>query len=390
MKPTRTASGVARRDRRVLVLDEGWIATPYFADGLKGAGYQPHVYTSGDLAMTDSQHRLPPVESSEYIDAVGALWHSQQFDRVLPLTEAIFYRIWDAMPTWEANVFPRTQQWQRDLLRDKSRLSDFVAERGVRTPALRRAGSADEVHAAATALGLPLVVKGTTGSAGATVFFVDSESAALDHIREATPLGETPPFLQQVIDGPTFLVAGVFHDGDPVRLYAAEMAEVYPARTGPSIRHRTTGDESLINAALSVFRALRWTGIAQSDWVRSAEGCYYFLEVNPRPWASITAPAAAGVDLFTPFAALLDGRSVPADLAFKKDLDTALFPQYLRARVEQHGVGSHALRRLLSDRRIWEGIPWRRPRLALQLAQRMYWSWRKRTRHTHTPRPRSD
>jgi hypothetical protein len=93
------------------------------------------------------------------------------------------------------------------------------------------------------------------------------------------------------------------------------------------------------------------------------------LEVNPRPWASIAQARAAGVDLFTPFAAMLAGRVPAADLRFTPGRDSLVFPRYLLSPAYHSFAGlRRGLRDLLGD----PGLDWRHPRHALHNLLRMH------------------
>ena len=112
------------------------------------------------------------------------------------------------------------------------------------------------------------------------------------------------------------------------------------------------------DAARRVFRLLEWTGFASADFVRGRDGRYYFLEVNPRPWGSIAAAADAGVDLFTPYVALLRGETVVPDLHCRDGVVSTLFPQRMTSRIRPGQL--HSLLRALVDPASWRAIPWRR------------------------------
>src|SRR5206468_2792293 len=103
--------------------------------------------------------------------------------------------------------------------------------------------------------------------------------------------------VQEYIAGATWLFGGVFHDGRALRIYAGEKLELYPPRVGPAIRMRSDDHAALVATGQRVLGELRWTGLASADFIRRGDGSYVLLEVNPRPWGSLAAARAAGVDL---------------------------------------------------------------------------------------------
>ncbi|MEO6828416.1 MAG: hypothetical protein ABI164_01300, partial [Acidobacteriaceae bacterium] len=120
-------------------------------------------------------------------------------------------------------------------------------------------------------LGLPIVVKGAVGTGGSTVRLAHTMDEVLAAIAKISREGSC--FLQQHIVGPTFLVGGLFRDGEPLRLYAGGKTEcAHP--TGPSLRLRSERNDKLMAEALAVFRANRWTGLASVDMMRGADVKY--------------------------------------------------------------------------------------------------------------------
>lgn len=373
----------------IILLDEGWDATPYVAVGLRNAGCAVHIVTSTLLESQDvtflgpaiTREAVPPVGSETYIRAIEAAIASRPTASVLALTEAILYRIWDANPCWQQRLYPVSSPWQQELLRDKARLSDYVGRAGIRIPAQRSIPSAASVGPAIQALGLPVVVKGGVGVAGSSVRIASTAEEAVAAANEISKRGNC--FLQEHISGPTFLVGGLFHDGKPIRIYSGEKIEsAHP--TGPSLRLRSECDPALISLALAAFRALRWSGLAAVDIMRGRDGNYYFLEFNPRPWGSIGAAAQAGVNFFHPLASLLSGQMPTPNLYFARGMQTTLFPQVAKARVRRGGIRSLAC--MVREPRIWLSAPWHDPGLAVHLARQVWWSWLNGTRASKSAR----
>jgi hypothetical protein len=182
---------------------------------------------------------------------------------------------------------------------------------------------------------------------------------------------ETNCFLQEYINGHTYLAGGVFEEGRPIRFYAAKKAAQHPPGIGPSIRLQSAYDDLLIETALRVFLELRWSGLASLDFVRRQDGVYLFLEVNPRPWGSIAAAESADVDLFSPFAQLLRGEAPEVDLTFRSGVEFTVFPLYLIS--GKQWKNARVPRSILGDLSGPQGRPWRNPRLALHLLRRLYW-----------------
>ena len=351
----------------VLLVDEGWVQTIYVARALERAGFHVTVCTANGGTAAYRRRSVdwqsaPTVASGELVPYLERIITA--FDRVLPLTEAVMAALWSASPHWSDRIFPATTAEQRALLADKHVLLEYMAACGVAIPHQQRLEPALDLDA----LGLPLVVKGATGSGGERVWIAETR-AELDDACAHARSERGPWSIQEYIPGPTFLVGGLFVDGRPLRLYAAEKLAQHPPRTGPAIHVRSVHDADLLASALHVFHELRWTGIASADFIRRRDGQFVLLEVNPRPWGSIASAASAAVDLFTPFAELLAGGAPRAELDYTAGDDCLIFPRYLLAPAYR---SSRGLLQIVRDLRGEQGAEWRAPGFALHLVQRLY------------------
>ncbi|MGH2899814.1 MAG: ATP-grasp domain-containing protein, partial [Solirubrobacteraceae bacterium] len=309
----------------------------------------------------------PTLESPTLLPYLDQLMNETPFDCVLPLTEAGMFRLWDASPAWAAQIFPSTAAWQRRLLRDKYTLSGLLAARSIDVPRHQRLCPDADPAALARELGLPLVVKGATGAGGARVAIVETVAELARAMQRARSMGGAWG-VQELVDGPTVLFGGVFHDGRALRIFAGEKLEQYPRRTGPAIRMRSLADPALLELGTRILGALRWTGFASVDFIRRGDGRYTFLEVNPRLWGSATAARSAGVDLFTPFAAMLAGELPAPELAFAADQDARIFPRYM---LSPSCWRPRGVLRFVRDLLGAEGRAWRHPGLLCHLASNL-------------------
>jgi len=367
-----------RRHCRVLLLDEGWLQTSELASALEAAGLAVTVVTADGSTASFRRggvtwRSAPTAASTRFVPHLDQLMREAVFDHVLPLTESVFYRLWDARLDWNDHIYPAVEEWQCRLLRDKHLMVEHMAARGIAVPRQRRLAGLS-VTAIARELGMPIVIKAATGVGGNHTWIAETTGELARAIDRAQRLGGAWA-AQELLAGPTCLVGGVFHHGRPLRLYAAEKLEQHPPRTGPAIRLRSDSDPALVEGALQVFRELRWTGFASADFIRRRRGSYAFLEVNPRPWGSLAAARSAGVDLFAAFVALLAGDVPAADLAFAADRDCHVFPRYLLSPRYWRPRGAvRALRDLLGP----QGEDWRDAGFARHLVARLYRLHRRR------------
>ncbi|MBL0215806.1 MAG: ATP-grasp domain-containing protein [Myxococcales bacterium] len=352
----------------VLLVEEGWHSTLPLARALEDADHAVTVLTANGTTASCSRKTVrwtsgPTLASAGFAAHLDRMVTAARFDHVLPLTEDAMRRLWAMPVTWRDRIFPQTAPWQRSLVADKHALVEHMRSRGIAIPRHRRVDDTFDLDAAAHDLGLPLVVKSSTGCGGRLVRIVDTRHALAATLESARRLGGDW-IVQEYVPSTTYLVGGVFHAGEPVRIYAAEKLAQDPARVGGAVRLRSTHDPALVELGVRVVRELRWTGFASVDFVRSRAGSFLLLEVNPRLWGSHAGALAAGVDLMTPFAQLLAGETPPVDLAFTDNVESWIFPQYLAHRSVRTAV--RGLRDLVGE----QGRDWRDPRFALYTLRR--------------------
>jgi len=344
------------------------------ARGLHDAGMEVTVITANGTAARCRHGGVdwrsgPTIESARFVTNLDELVASRAIDAVLPLTEATMCRLWDAPVTWRDRIFPRTEPWQRALVRDKHALIDHLAACGVATPRHLPVDHSFDPSAAIAALGLPLVVKGATGSGGRRVCIAATAAEVIAALERAATLDDRW-IVQEHVAGPTYLVGGLFARGRPLRLYAAEKLEQYPPRIGGAIRLRSVDDPALVEAGLRAIARLGWTGFASADLMRRADGAYVVLEINPRLWGSVAGATTAGVELFAPFAELVAGGAPAPDLGYAAGSTCMIFPRYLNAAEHRNVTGIvQAWRDLRGD----QGRDWRDPRFVLHILHRLYW-----------------
>lgn len=358
---------------RILLLDEGFMSGALAAVGLRNAGCDVDVLAAvgGMAACATPQLRWrlgPTPEDPGFDEAVARIVSERPIDVIYPVTEPLQERCRATAFSWRHRVFRAVGEAHGALLADKAALSLAAARHGVSIPLQLPLRDPCDIARAITRLGLPLVVKGTRGRGGsATAICSDARSAAA--ALAGNRARGIDSIAQQYVHGPTILVGGVFERGTPLRLYAGVKTMQHPPGTGPAVEIRSVHDTQAVDAALTVFAMLGFTGLGSVDLVRGADGVR-FLELNPRPWGSLAAARAAGVDCFTPLAALLRGESPRADLHFATGVEARILPLYLLAsHYRRHPFA--AVRSIARDLRTAQGEPWFPPRQAWHLLLRL-------------------
>jgi hypothetical protein len=353
----------------LLLVEEGWSQTLEVARGLEDAGHAVTVVTANGSTASyrrrSVEWRSGPLVSSELVAHLEQLVASQRFDRIVPLTESVMRRLWDA--GWHDRIFPPTLPWQRALIADKHRMLEHLGACGIDVPRQLRIGDDFDAVETARTLGLPVVVKDAIGVAGTRVAIAETPRELASLVDRTRACGGAW-IAQEYVRGPTCLFGGVFHAGRALRIYAGEKLELHPPRVGPAIRMRSDEHDALAEVGSRAIAELAWTGFASADFIRRGDGRHVLLEINPRPWGSIAAAREAGVDLVGAFAALVAGAVPEPDLHFARNHETMIFPRYLLApRYRSLDGAMRVLRDLCSE----QGRDWRHPGFLRHIVHRL-------------------
>ena len=270
---------------RILILDEGFMSGAHTARGLAAAGHDVAVLAAtggrGRCATAGVHWRLAPT-----IDNTSA---SSARSRTAASTPTSFTRYfeplralsWNLPPPLASRLFPAAPSPARRILYDDKRaMSDHLRVSACRFP-----------PAATLAItrrsGYPCVIKGLARPRRIGDAHRPRAGGGASARSPATATDRC--FAQEYVDGATYIVGGLFERGRPLRVHVGRKVAQYPPLVGPASRLETVDEPALLAVGARRFAALELTGLASVDFIRRRNGTFAFLEVNPRPWGSISA-----------------------------------------------------------------------------------------------------
>jgi hypothetical protein len=203
----------------------------------------------------------------------------------------------------------------------KSAMTSLAESAGIAAPKTFQPSDEVELPLIAAELGFPLIVKGERGEAGNHVRLVERPAQLVDAYHEIASLEIDDgyrPLVQEYIAGVPYSVGGLFHQGRPLRVCAHRKLVAVPPLGGLTVRGVTERPGGLLEQAFGIFDTLDYTGLGHVELIRDAEGCFRFLEVNPRAWGTIGVAEYAAVDFFTPYTSLARGEVPEPNLHFRE------------------------------------------------------------------------
>jgi predicted ATP-grasp superfamily ATP-dependent carboligase len=182
-------------------------------------------------------------------------------------------------------------------LSDKRRFDALARRHSLPVPATHAPASLEELRGACAAARFPVIVKPSHPKAwhapaleevvgGAKGIRVDSAGAMLEL---GTAIGKVnfDYLVQELVPGPDeehFDVhAYLDRAGTPLAHFSGQKLRIFPPHAGSGCFVRSVEQPELVELALQVLRAVRFTGIANMNFKRDpASGKFWLLEINPR------------------------------------------------------------------------------------------------------------
>jgi carbamoyl-phosphate synthase large subunit len=246
--------------------------------------------------IIDSAYLLPYPSSGDQVllERLQEIHHKDPFDILIPCLDAElpnFIRIQDHLKQMEvALLLPDGKQLNR---RDKNRLPELAKQAGVKSPEITQISHPGFFYTChQKGWQYPLVVKGIYYDAG--IAYNAEEGAAL--FRKISAEWGLPILVQRFISGEEFNLTaigdGAGHLNGPVMMRKRAVTDKGKAWAGVTIH-----DEVLLNTAKKLVNELKWTGPLEVEMLRTSQGVYNLIEINPRFPAWIYLSAAAGCNL---------------------------------------------------------------------------------------------
>ncbi len=183
-------------------------------------------------------------------------------------------------------MLPTIEQFEA---RQKSKLNDYGLTHNIKVPASALAFSAADLPAVAERMGYPMVVKGKFYDAK-VAYNLEQAQSAFHKIEAQWGL---PIVVQEFVRGSEVNVCGI-GDGNGRLMGAVPMRKLYITDKGKAWSGITLDDSELLNISRKLVESTCWQGPFELEFIKSAEGEYYLLEINPRFPAWCFLPVGAG------------------------------------------------------------------------------------------------
>ncbi|MCR4440820.1 MAG: ATP-grasp domain-containing protein [Peptococcaceae bacterium] len=221
-----------------------------------------------------------------------------QCDVCIPMDDATLKVIMDHKDELESIcrfVLPPVESYR--IAADKE-LSVLAAQRaGLLCPDTIAPGNLEELDDIANRLDFPVIIKPRNSSGSRGICLAEEKKVFADtylHVHRKYPY----PIVQKYIF-PTqkYGLCLLFNKDSELRAsYVYKPIRLYPVDIGSSTIQESVYYPELIDLAMTFMKKLEWFGPIEFEFMVDRQGRIYFIEVNPRLWASLNTAILAGVD----------------------------------------------------------------------------------------------
>ena len=258
--------------------------------GLSYETLEPGIYMH-DLVDKSYQIPLPSAGVDSLLERLRYIHGQEKLDVIIPNFDAELQNLIKASPRLEnefgiKTFLPTLEQFES---RHKSNLYEFGEKNGVKVPYSKMIFSASEIHQLHTEFSYPLVVKGKYYEA--TV--ANSPEQAVNYFHKMNAKWGLPVIVQQFVSGNEVNVTAI-GDGKGRCVGAVPMRKLYITDKGKAWAGISLEDPTLIEIAHRVIGNSHWRGGTELEFIKTKEGEYYLLEINPRFPAWVYLAAGCG------------------------------------------------------------------------------------------------
>ena len=280
-------------DVRIIGLSYETLEPGIYMHDLVDKTYQIPFPSAGQDALLE---RLAYINSIENLHFIFPNFDAELFNFIR--LESVLKESWDIRM-----VLPTQDQFEA---RHKVNLFEFGQNHDVKVPFAKMLFSPAEIPALNQQFEFPVAVKGK---------FYDSKIAYTNeqiqqHFHKISAQWGLPVLVQEFVHGSEVNVCGV-GDGEGNTIGAVPMRKLYITDKGKAWAGVTLDDQQLLEITHKLVASTKWRGPFELEFMKTTEGEYFLLEINPRFPAWVYLPVGAGQNQIEAMVRLGMGEQVP-------------------------------------------------------------------------------
>ena len=280
--------------------------------GLVYENLEPGIYMDG-LCDRIFQVPYPSSGSDELIERIEYIHQQENIDVLIPNFDAelfSFMKNEKRLKDLGIHTFlPTIRQFHE---REKEKLPEFGKTYGVKVPQSINLGSFDQIAELEKNLDYPLVVKGIYYDA----YIAYDPEQVKQAFRKISSKWGLPIIVQEFIKGTEVNVVAL-GDGLGNTVAAVPMRKQYITDKGKAWGGITLSDEKMLEITRGIIRKTQWKGGMELEMIKTHDGEYYLIEINPRIPAWVYLAVGAGQNIPEALIKLALEQEVPVMTSYK-------------------------------------------------------------------------
>jgi len=246
--------------------------------GLSYETLEPGLYMH-DLVDKSYQIPFPGAGVAALLERLRYIHSVEHLDIIIPNFDAElnnFIKVESALKNeMDIKMFlPTIEQFEE---RHKTNLMEFGKRCGVSVPYSRMIFTVNEIPSIKNDFTYPVIVKGKYYDASVAY---NPEQVA-QYFNKLSAKWGLPIIIQQFVFGSEVNITAI-GDGKGNMVGAVPMRKQYITDKGKAWAGISLDDEKLLGAAEMVIKTSKWRGGLELEYIKTAEGEYFLLEINPR------------------------------------------------------------------------------------------------------------
>ena len=260
--------------------------------GLAYENLEPGIYMPG---LVDKTYLMPfPSTGSEaFLERLAYVHEKEQIDIVIPNFDSelyLFIKFSDKLLEMGIHTFlPTMEQFEE---RHKDNLPEFAKKYNITVPASKAIVNSKELSNLSKSLTYPYWIKGKFYEA----FKVINHNQAVFYFNKLSAKWGLPVVVQQSIQGTEVNVVAL-GDGKGNTVAAVPMRKQYITDKGKAWGGITLNDKRLLEITHHIIKETKWRGGMELEMIKTDDGNYHLIEINPRIPAWVYLAVGAGQNI---------------------------------------------------------------------------------------------
>jgi carbamoyl-phosphate synthase large subunit len=260
--------------------------------GLVYENLEPGIYMEG-LCDRIFQIPYPSGGSDELIERIEHIHQQEKIDVLIPNFDAeLFSFMKNEQRLREKGIhmfLPTLKQFQE---REKDKLSEYGIKYGVKVPGSINLGSFSQIKEIEEKFEYPVMIKGQFYDA----YVAANEEQVKQAFHKLAAKWGLPVIAQEFVKGTEVNVIAL-GDGKGNTIAAVPMRKQYITDKGKAWGGITLADEKMMELTRMIIQKTKWKGGMELELIKTNNGEYFLIEINPRIPAWVYLAVGAGQNI---------------------------------------------------------------------------------------------